>query len=149
MVETDSCTYRPDSLTKGLSNIKKLHRKSRKHVYRLQETILLNSGKTSPSTTQHTHNRQCGQGIRNHITLTTTSNCATIFLTLLQSSSTIEVTTGVLHRCVLSPLLFTLYSVKCTSGSLSVKLLKFDDTTVINFICDSDMSAKEVEPLKI
>ncbi|KAK3548381.1 hypothetical protein QTP70_012138 [Hemibagrus guttatus] len=44
--------------------------------------------------------------------------------------------------CVLSPLLFSLYTNGCTSGHQSVKLLKFaDDTTLIGLISDGDESA--------
>ncbi|KAK3548154.1 hypothetical protein QTP70_004853 [Hemibagrus guttatus] len=44
--------------------------------------------------------------------------------------------------CVLSPLLFSLYTNGCTSGHQSVKLLKFaDDTTLIGLIFDGDESA--------
>uniref|UniRef100_A0A669DSV3 Reverse transcriptase domain-containing protein n=1 Tax=Oreochromis niloticus TaxID=8128 RepID=A0A669DSV3_ORENI len=52
--------------------------------------------------------------------------------------------------CVLSPLLFSLYTNCCTSTHQSVKLIKFaDDTTVIGLISDGDESAyrKEVERL--
>ncbi len=44
--------------------------------------------------------------------------------------------------CVLSPLLFSLYTNDCTSKDPSVKLLKFaDDTTLIGLIQDDDESA--------
>uniref|UniRef100_A0A669BCS7 Reverse transcriptase domain-containing protein n=1 Tax=Oreochromis niloticus TaxID=8128 RepID=A0A669BCS7_ORENI len=52
--------------------------------------------------------------------------------------------------CVLSPLLFSLYTNCCTSTHQSVKLIKFaDDTTVIGLISDGDESAyrREVERL--
>ncbi|KAK3550910.1 hypothetical protein QTP70_008073 [Hemibagrus guttatus] len=52
--------------------------------------------------------------------------------------------------CVLSPLLFSLYTNDCTSTDPSVKLLKFaDDTTVISLIQDGDESAyrQEIEQL--
>ncbi|XDV23365.1 hypothetical protein PO909_027961, partial [Leuciscus waleckii] len=46
------------------------------------------------------------------------------------------------HMCVLSPLLFSLYTNDCTSKDPSVKLLKFaDDTTVIGLIQNGDESA--------
>ncbi len=44
--------------------------------------------------------------------------------------------------CVLSPLLFSLYTNSCTSSHQSVKLLKFaDDTTLIGLISGGDESA--------
>lgn len=44
--------------------------------------------------------------------------------------------------------LFSLYTSDCSSGDLSVKLLKFaDDTTVIGLIHDSDEYGQEVEQL--
>lgn len=44
--------------------------------------------------------------------------------------------------CVLSPLLFSLYTNDCTSTHLSSKLLKFaDDTTLIGLISGGDDSA--------
>ena len=54
--------------------------------------------------------------------------------------------------CVLSPLLFSLYTNDCTSGDPSVQLLKFaDDTTIIGLIRDGDESAyrREVEHLAL
>ncbi|KAK3569434.1 hypothetical protein QTP86_030061 [Hemibagrus guttatus] len=53
-----------------------------------------------------------------------------------------HISTVSLQGCVLSPLLFSLYTNSCTSGHQSVKLLKFaDDTTLIGLISDGDESA--------
>ncbi len=68
------------------------------------------------------------------------------------TSRSLTISTGAPRGCVLSPLLFSLYTNDCTSKDPSVKLLKFvDDTTVIGLIKDGDESAyrQEVEQLGV
>ncbi len=66
------------------------------------------------------------------------------------SSSTRTFSTGALQGCVLSPLLFSLYTNDCTSKDPSVKLLKFaDDTTVKGLIQDESAYRQEVKELAV
>ncbi len=68
------------------------------------------------------------------------------------SSSTVTTRTGHPQGCVLSPLLFFLYTNDCTSKCPSDKLIKVaDDTTLIGLIQDGDESAyrQEVKELAV
>ena len=68
----------------------------------------------------------------------------------LRTSGTWTISTGAPQECVLSPLLFSLYTNDCTSKDPAVKLLKFaGDTTVIGLIQDGDKSAYQQEVDKL
>ncbi len=62
------------------------------------------------------------------------------------TSSTCTISTGAPQSCVLSSLLFYLYTNYCASKDPSVELLKFaDDTTLVGIIQDGDESAYRQE----
>ncbi len=66
------------------------------------------------------------------------------------TSNTHTISTGAPQDCVLSPLLFPLYTNDCTSKDPSVKLLKFaDDTRLIGLIQDESAYRQQVKQLAV
>ncbi len=62
------------------------------------------------------------------------------------TSSPLTLNTGAPQGCVLSPLLYSLYTHDCTATHSSNVIVKFaDDTTVIGLITDNDETAYRVE----
>ncbi len=62
------------------------------------------------------------------------------------TSSPLTLNTGAPQGCVLSPLLYSLYTHDCTATHSSNVIVKFaDDTTVIGLITDSDETAHREE----
>ena len=68
-----------------------------------------------------------------------THRCQYVKLNNLQSK-TIHTNTGAPQGCVISPVLFTIYTNDCFRNDDDVKLLKFaDDSTIQGLITDSDV----------
>ncbi|KAI5630012.1 gastrula zinc finger protein XlCGF28.1-like [Silurus asotus] len=67
------------------------------------------------------------------------------------TSSTLTLSTGASQGCVLSPLLYSLYTYDCVATSNSTTIIKFaDDTVVVGLISNNDETAylQEVKNLK-
>jgi hypothetical protein len=58
------------------------------------------------------------------------------------TSNMLILNTGAPHRCVLSPLLYSLFTHDCTARHNSNTIIKFaDDTTVVGLITDNNETA--------
>ncbi|KAK1792498.1 hypothetical protein P4O66_012438 [Electrophorus voltai] len=91
------------------------------------------------------HNRSTDDAIAHllHITLTHLDKDRTQSVRVGNGvSSTLTLSTGAPQGCVLSPLLYSLYTYDCTATSSSTIIVKFaDDTVVMGLISDNDERA--------
>ena len=74
------------------------------------------------------------------------------FNTIVPTSATLILNTGASQGCVLSPLLYSLFTHNCAAKNKSNTIIKFtDDTTVVGLITDNDEMAymEEVRELAV